>query len=402
MRKKVFLFLVFLIISIVCLGGSYYVVEAETGDSQTEDEIEKELEDTISGQLESVDFSGLQEILDNLSKDGVGLFGSTSFWDKITRMLNGEFTQDYGSFFQSVLSVFFEEIIGFIPLLATIASVTILCSIIGNLRGKENENSVGQVVDFVCFGAVVVLISTVFVGFLQSATGLMESMQNQMNIIFPILLTFLAGVGGTVSVGIFQPAVAILSTVIVQVFMNIIVPLFVFQFVFIVVNNFSPSVKLNKFISFISSIFKWVAGVCFSIFLGVLAVQGVVAGSFDNVSIRAAKFAIKSYVPVLGGYLSDGFNVVMASSVLIKNVVGVAGIALLFASILCPVVQIVACSLLLKFTSAILEPVTQTSKVPEFLYQVSKLLNLLVMMILGVAFMYVIVIGLILCTANIF
>ena len=105
-------------------------------------------------------------------------------------------------------------------------------------------------------------------------------------------------------------------------------------------------------------------------------------------------------MPILGGYLSDGFNVAMAGSVLIKNAVGVSGIFLLFASIISPIVQIVAFLLMLKLTAAILEPTSNTT-IPNFLHQTSKMLGLLVMIVLGVAFMYVITIGLILCTANI-
>ena len=398
-KPRKFIVIVFLLLFLCLCGGG--VVFADDS-SYTEEEIEQQLEDSIIEQIGSLDFEGLQDILDNLSSQSIDLFGSTSFWDKVNQLINGEFGEGYTSFLGAIASLFFEEIVGFIPLLATIVMVTLLCSIIGNLRSKEGENSVGQIIDFVCFGVVVVLVSAVVVGLLNSATAIMSSMQEQMNVLFPILLTFLAGVGGTVSVSIFQPAVAILSSVIVQVFMTVIVPLFVFLFIFIVINNFSPSVKLNKFISFITSVFKWIAGVCFSVFLGVLAIQGIVAGSFDSVSIRATRFAIKSYVPILGGYLSDGFNIVMASSVLIKNAVGVAGIILLFISILSPVITIIACSLLLKLTAAILEPISENSRIPEFLQQVAKTLNLLIMMILGVAFVYVITIGMILCTANVF
>jgi len=398
--KKRFCAIIFLFLFSVILFGAGGMVFAD--DTTSENDLEQQLEDSVNEQISSINFDELQDILDSLSSQAIDLFGSSSFWDKVGELINGDFGEGYTSFFSAIISVFFEEVMGFMPLLATIVIVTLLCSMIGNLRSKEGENGVGQVIDFVCFGVVVVLVSAVVIGLLNSATAVMSSMQEQMNVLFPILLTFLASVGGAVSVSIFQPAVAILSGVIVQVFMTVIVPLFVFLFVFIIINNLSPSVKLNKFISLISSIFKWIAGVCFSVFLGILAIQGIVAGSFDSVSIRATRFAIKSYVPILGGYLSDGFNIVMASSVLIKNAVGVAGIILLFISILSPVITIIACSLLLKLTSAILEPIGENSRIPEFLQQVAKTLNLLIMMILGVAFVYVITVGMILCTANVF
>ena len=43
------------------------------------------------------------------------------------------------------------------------------------------------------------------------------------------------------------------------------------------------------------------------------------AGSFDGISIRATKFAIKSYIPIIGGYLSDGLDFIVLSSILRKD-----------------------------------------------------------------------------------
>ena len=142
------------------------------------------------------------------------------------------------------------------------------------------------------------------------------------------------------------------------------------------------------------------AGVCFSVFMGAMVVGGVVAGSFDSVSIRATKFALKSYIPILGGYLSDGFNIVMASSVLIKNAVGMAGVILAAGTVLFPIIQIAVFSLGLKLTASILEPLVK-SKVPDFLMSIAKLLNMLVVILAGVGFMYMVSVGLILSTANI-
>jgi len=85
-----------------------------------------------------------------------------------------------------------------------------------------------------------------------------------------------------------------------------------------------------------------------------------------------------------------------------RIVVGIGGILLLCSSILLPVVMMIACSLMLKFASAILEPLGVSSTISSFLSQTSKTLSLLVMLVLGVAFAYFVTIGLVLGTANVF
>lgn len=386
------LIIILVVIALISIPSTY--CETESSD------IQQEIEDNISNQLSNIDLGAFDEIISNLGKDGKDLFGTSSFWDKVTTLLNGEFGADYNSFFSALLNTFFSELVNFIPLLCTIIAITVLCSLVGNMKSEIGSDSVGKLINFVCYGVVIVIITTSVFSLLDSTTSCINSLKSQMDLLFPILLTLLASIGGAVSVGIFQPTLAILSNLVVQIFTWFLIPLFIFTFVFVVVGHLTDSVKLDKFLALFNSIFKWVAGICFSIFMGAMVIGGVVAGSFDNVSIRATKFALKSYIPILGGYLSDGFNLVMASSILIKNSIGMAGVLLAVGTVLFPIVQVAVFSLGLKLTAAILEPLTK-SKVPDFLTAIAKLLNMLVVILAGVGFMYMISVGLILCTANV-
>ncbi len=377
-----------------------YLPAVFCADGTSSTELEQQLEENIYDQLGNIDLGEFDQIIADLTQDGKDLFNSTSFWDSVTRLLNGEFDTDYGSFFNALIGTFFGGLGDFIPLLCIIIAVTVLCSLVGNMRGDVGSDSVGKIIDFVCYGVVIVLITASVFSLLDSTTSCINSLKAQMDLLFPILLTLLASVGGAVSVSMFQPTLVILSNLVVQIFTYFLIPLFIFSFVFSVVGHLTDSVKLGKFQSLFYSIFKWVAGICFSVFMGAMMIGGVVAGSFDSVSIRATKFALKSYIPILGGYLSDGFNLVMASSVLIKNAIGLTGVVLATSTVLFPLIEIAVFSLGLKLTASILEPLTK-SKVPDFLMSISKLLNMLVVILAGVGFMYMVSIGLILCTANV-
>ena len=226
-------------------------------------------------------------------------------------------------------------------------------------------------------------------------------MKTQMNVSFPILLTLMAGIGGAVSVKAYQPSVALLSGGVIEIVTNVILPMFIFSFVFSLVSNLSKNLRLTKLTDFFKSGTNTILVVTFTLFTAFLSIQGLTAGTFDSISIRAAKFATKSYVPILGGYLSDGFDLILASSVLIKNSVGIAGLLLLICTILSPILQILSFSLGLKFVSAIIEPVTD-ERITSFMSSVSKHINMLMVAILAVAFMYFICVMLLIFTSNVF
>ncbi len=132
-----------------------------------------------------------------------------------------------------------------------------------------------------------------------------------------------------------------------------------------------------------------------------LSIQGITAGRYDSVSIKATKFAVKSYIPIIGSYISDGMDFLVLGSVLVKNTIGLVGFFILFLTIISPIVSIVIVKLGLQLCGAILE-MCGGKKLSEFSTNCSKLLIMPIVIILGVAFMYLITIALIMCTANIF
>ena len=131
-----------------------------------------------------------------------------------------------------------------------------------------------------------------------------------------------------------------------------------------------------------------------------MSIQGITAGSVDGISIRTAKFAIKSYVPILGSYISDGFGLILASSNLIKNAVGAGGLLLLVATVISPLLELIIFMLALKLIAGIVEPLGNGG-VANFVSSLSKSMTLLISLLIGVAFIYFIMLGLIMCSANI-
>ena len=388
--KFVFLFLIFIV----------FFPQSAVAEQDLKD-IEQKLDQNVQLQLDKLDFSQGESVLEQLGIDEQELFGSNNFFDKVKSVLNGDFTQDTTGFLNAFFKLLFDKILNLVPVLVSISVIAILCGLISQLKSGFVSDSTSQIVFFVCFSIIIVIVIACVTNLLNQTSQTINLLKQQMNFAFPVLLTLMAGIGGVVSVKAYQPAVALLSGGIIEVVSNVILPMFIFSFVFSVVANLSKNVKLTKLTDFFKSATTTILVVTFTLFTAFLSIQGLTAGSFDSVSIRAAKFATKSYVPILGGYLSDGFDLIMASSVLIKNSVGVAGLVLLICSILSPIVQISGLSFGLKFVAAITEPVTD-EKITSFLSSVSKHLNMLIVAILAVSFMYFICIMLLIFTSNTF
>ena len=387
--KKIILILLCLIVFVSITPRFSY---CETNSEHVYEELNKD----INEQLNSFDFSGLDKELNK--QNG---YKSLPFIERVKKIINGEINLDYNSFISYILNLLFDEILSIVPLICLIISVGIICSLVGQIGGAGSKNSVSTVVYFVCFSVIVVLVFKSSLGLITTTKQTLSSISNQIQLIFPILLTLITTLGGSVTAGIYQPAMSVLSTVISELFLSILMPIFILSFVFNVMGNISPSIRLEKFSKFFSSLFKWLIGIVFTLFVSFITIQGITAITTDSVSIKTAKFALKSYIPILGGYLSDGVSLILASTVLVKNGVGVTGLIMLFSTILSPVFKILIFMLGLKLVAAILEPLTE-KRISDFVYGVSKSLSMLIACVLGMGFMYLISVGLVMCSANIF
>lgn len=367
--------------------------------SQEQENVEKELEDEVGKQIENLDFSELEVVIAKLSTSAKKLFASGSFVDKLKLVISGEYSENSNDFFSAIMSVFWEGLKGYLPIVASIISISILGGMVANLKPVTNGKSIGNIIHFVTYGVVIIFLGTTLVQLIKVTTTTLTTVKGMFDAIFPILLTLLTAVGGTVSVGIYQPAIALISNVFVSFVTYVLLPIFIFSIVFSIVGNLSNNVRLDKFVSFLQSTFKWSIGLCFTIFLGFVSIQGVMAGAVDGLSIRTAKYAIKSYVPIVGGYVSDGLSIIMASSMLIKNAVGGVGLFLLMTTIVSPIIDLVLFMLALKFMSGIIEPIGD-HKIANFISEISKSMTLLIALLVAVSFIYFVITGLIMCSAN--
>ena len=124
--------------------------------------------------------------------------------------------------------------------------------------------------------------------------------------------------------------------------------------------------------------------------------QGLTSATYDGVVRRAAKYAIGNGVPIVGGFLSGGFDLAIAGSVLIKNALGSMGIALLLFVLFEPMLLLIAVNVLMRLTAAITQPFGD-SRISDFLGETADNLQYCMAGLLLTAFLYFLTIVLMIC-----
>ncbi len=355
-----------------------------------------ELSDSIKEQLNNLDLTALENYylsLDNSS--------NSSIYALITDIINGKFNEGSGSFFEYIVENIFINFSHHIPTIVAILAIIIITSIINNLRSSFGGEGMTNIINLICALSIILLLSSCMIDSYNNTKNTINYIGNLVEIMSPIMLSLMVAVGGKVSASIYSPTVTFLTTIIINVMLAVVIPLVIISAIFSIISNFSQTIKLNKFSECANGIIKWVIGIVITVFTIFLSIQGIASATIDGVSIKAAKYAISNSIPIVGGFLRDGFDVFVAGSVLIKNSIGIASVIALLYTIISPVLNMVALSILLKLVAAVGELFSE-EKISNVCIILSKSLTYFIAVTLIVALMLFVLVLLIILSANAF
>ena len=349
--------------------------------------------------LNNINNSELDDLFNDLDEIGRDVFNNRSFMETLRAIIAGEDVSDFNTIFGFLISLFFGDLTRMLPFILAILGICAAFSVISSIKGGFSSESVENIIRFACISLVSVILFTQIFRVISSTANTVNSLTRQINVVFPIILTMMAASGATTTAAAYSPAVAILGQILTTIIVAIALPVFILSIVFDVIGNISDTVRLKKMSSFFSSTLKWVMGTAFFVFIAFLSIRGITASVRDTISLRTARFAINNYVPIIGGYLSEGMNLVMAGSTIVKNAVGFTALILLLATVAPLVVNIMVLSLSLSLLGAIVEPLNLKG-VSSILTGVSKSLKSLLAIILGISFLYFVFLMLTINTGN--
>ncbi|GAA0105565.1 stage III sporulation protein AE [Paraclostridium sordellii] len=288
----------------------------------------------------------------------------------------------------------FEELKASLKVASIIFVLALLSSILKSLDNSFSSGAVSQVTTYIVFIVMVTLTLVGFKDVLNICNNTIDSMISLMQIVMPILITFLVVMGFPITSTVMTPIFMGGVTFINIVFKNFLFISITIGFAVLVINNISSSIKLKKLSSFIKQINLITIGAIFTIYLGLVSMQGMYVKSLDGFAIKSTKFAIGNFIPVVGGFVSDSFDIILSSSQLIKNLFGGVGLIILIGICLIPIVKIISIILVYKASAMIVEPVGEEN-ISNFLNEISNLMAIMLGCIIAITIMFFVTIAIV-------
>ena len=209
--------------------------------------------------------------------------------------------------------------------------------------------------------------------------------------ILPTLAALLAAAGGITSAGIFHPVLVAMVSAVASAVRYLLLPLIFAGGVLGLLAHFSTELPLSRLAGFVKQTAVTVLGLMFIVFSGVMTVRGAVTPIADGVALRTAKFLTKTFVPVVGGMFADAVEVVAGGSLLIKNAVGIFGLAVVFFVVAVPIIKVWAVILIYKLTNAVIQPIVE-NRIVEAIASLENTLTLILASLATAGLMFFLII----------
>ena len=234
---------------------------------------------------------------------------------------------------------------------ASVLLVVILCGVVeGFLTGAEG----GKTALFLPMaGALSVTLLTA--GSLDSLIGLGTETIGELDTFSKALLPTLAAAmaaSGQVSTAAFQQVTTVfLVDLLIDLIDGLLMPLVYLYIGVLAASACLPEGRLSALADGLKKVVTWLLTTALLAFTVYLSVARVIAGSADSATVKVAKAAVSSVVPVVGSIIAEASETVLVGAGMLKNTIGVFGMLAILAACAYPFLQLGIQYLLYKLTA---------------------------------------------------
>lgn len=309
---KKFIFLMVFFITILLSSFTVY--------ADTEDATEYTTEDIYNSQYEQSGADALlQELTPEVKKQLKDIGVTSPSWQELNSM-------SFFDIFGSIMNTIQQQSVTPLNCVVKIMGVVMLVALINSVKSSLGSSSLTAVLNSVATLTVSIILIQPVCQTIEYSTTIIKLSADFMLIFIPVMAGIMLTMGQSLQAAGSYTMVMGAGTAVSQISNNILVPLLNTFLGISVVSGISQRVNLNGFCELINKVLKWVLTFTMSVFTAILTMQSIISSSADSAGVKATRFAISSFVPLVGGALSEAYQTVRGCMGMLKSGVGVFAI----------------------------------------------------------------------------
>jgi stage III sporulation protein AE len=308
-------------------------------------------------QIDALDSAPIEGFVRSLDRQ-LSPYGLRVSWGELTSVLRTRrIPWQPQQILRAIAGIFVAEVRQSLRLLGELLILVVLAAILRHIQSAFEGDAVGRLADAVIFLALGAIVLVGFVQALGIARTAVKDLSDFMLALLPTLFSLLVASGALASAGILHPAMLFVVNLVGWAVGTWVFPLLLLAAVLDIVSSLNPTFRLSSLAGLMRQVALGTAGLLLAGFIGVASVEGAAGAVADGVALRAAKYAAKTFVPVVGGVFADAAELVVTSGFLVKTGLGIAGLLAVSLAVLLPVVKLVAIWLCFRLAAGLAQPV---------------------------------------------
>lgn len=250
-----------------------------------------------------------------------------------------------------VLDIFKEALTRPTRIILITAVFAAICQLATTLSYKAGLY--GELFVLICF----ITLSPYVIDAFNSVISAMMSCQTFMATYIPAFAAVVAASGNVAAAASYNAIVLYFCEAAAFIATSVLRPILCCMLVMSAVQALNPD--LMNITSTLRNALTTIIGFVMTLFLGIIGLETLVGRSAEGLAVKAGKYAVSSFVPVIGYSLSESYKAVSLSLSAIRTTVGTFGIVVLCAFMLSPIISAVVykaafmlCSWLCRLTGA--------------------------------------------------
>lgn len=334
------------VVILLCLWGAAGNVKAAT-----EQDIDAEMEETMEGYLDELDFSEIDKMLNG--QEGMD---ELDFRELVERMLDGE-EIDKGWLFEKIFSAVFSEVREFRGTLIQIIILCIVFAILYNFANVFENPAVTDISFYMVYILLLVLLMKSFFVLRDVSVVAISRVMMFLKVVIPLFTASMVFSGQITTAAGFYDLTFVLIYGMEWVMQRLLIPGIQIYVVLELMNHLTGEEMLSKMTSLIKSGILWAVKCLFTIVIGINVVQNLLTPVIDTFkSSLIAKTA--GMMPGLGTSINAVTEIMVGSGIIIKNGIGMAAIVVLLVLCAGPMIKVWVMTFLYKLLAAMMQPVS--------------------------------------------
>lgn len=257
---------------------------------------------------------------------------------------------------KGIINYFLREIVFNLRLLGELLLIIMALAILQNLQHAFETDTVNQIAFGLCFLIVMGIVLNSYRVTFQIAGGAVKEMSNFMYAIIPLMFSLIAASGNITTVTIVHPILISAVNIVSGLVRSIIFPLILFSGILGMVNFIITGFQINKLANLLKNTAIGLMGLAMTLFIGIITIRGFSASVTDSMALRTAKYFSNTFLPVVGGVISDTMEMATGCSIILKSGLGVFGLGLVVLISIFPLIKILTVAVIYHLSSAVIQP----------------------------------------------